>query len=51
MLISGVAYFMLFWNHNFFDNYMVERLYRMKKEGVDGKKGKQRTGTWRDSTF
>jgi len=31
MLISAFAYFLLFWNHNMFDNHMVTRLYKLKK--------------------
>ena len=31
LLISGVAYFLAFWNHNYFDNYMVTRLFKIEK--------------------
>ena len=48
MLISGVAYFLLIWNFNYFDDYMVERLYRVKKE-----KGEKlgHGNPWEDSSF
>ena len=29
MLISGVAFLMIFWNHHMFDNNMVTRLYKL----------------------
>ena len=32
LLISGVAYFLAFWNHNYFDNYMVTRLFKIEKK-------------------
>jgi len=30
MLISGVALFMAFWNSNMLENYMVEKLFKLK---------------------
>ena len=30
MLISGVAVFMAFWNFNMLENYMVDKLYKLK---------------------
>jgi len=30
MLISGVALFMVFWNYNMLENYMVAKLYKLK---------------------
>ena len=32
LLISGVSYFVSFWNYNYFDNYMVTRLFKIKKK-------------------
>ena len=32
MLVSFVAWFIAIWNYNMFDNYMVSRLYRIKKQ-------------------
>ena len=29
MLISGVAYCLAMWNYNYFDNFMVTRLYKL----------------------
>ena len=31
LLISGVAFFLAFWNYNYFDNYMVTRLFKIQK--------------------
>ena len=31
MLISGVGYIIAIWNFNMFDNYMVTRLFKMKR--------------------
>ena len=30
LLISGVAYFLAFWNYKYFSNYMVGRLFKLK---------------------
>ena len=48
MLISGVAYFLVFWNFNYFDDWMITRLYKMKKSKseVDPK-----TSAWQNSSF
>ena len=35
MLISGVAYFLAFWNFNYFDDWMITRLYKMKKRDTE----------------
>jgi len=48
MLISGVAYFMAMWNYNYFDDYMVQRLFRIKK--VDADKHSDQT-VWQNSSF
>ena len=32
LLISGVSYFLAFWNYNYFDNYMVTRLFKIRKK-------------------
>ncbi len=32
MLISSVAWLVAFWNYKMFDNYMVSRLYRIRKK-------------------
>ena len=48
ILISGVAYLMTAWNYNFFDNYMVSRLYKMEKEGADKHPNQS---AWQKSTF
>ena len=31
MLISGLGYFIAIWNYNYFDNFMVSKLYKIKK--------------------
>ena len=35
MLISGIAFVLAFWNYNYFDNFMVTRLYKLKRPNVD----------------
>ena len=35
MLISGVALFMAFWNTNMLENYIVEKLYKVKPSRKD----------------
>lgn len=35
MLISAVAYFMAIWNYNYFDNYMVTRLFKMRQRRAE----------------
>ena len=37
MLISGIAMFVSFWNYNFFDNNMVQKLYKMEKPDAEKK--------------
>ena len=32
LLISAIAYFLAIWNFNYFDNYMVARLYKVQRE-------------------
>ena len=32
LLIIGVSYFLAFWNYNYFDNYMVTRLFKIRKK-------------------
>ena len=48
MLISGVAYFLAFWNFNYFDDWMITRLYKMKKRDTELQPGQS---TWQRSTF
>ena len=31
LLISGVAIFIAFWNHNLIENHMVSRLYKLER--------------------
>ena len=35
MLISGVGYLIAIWNYNYFDNFMVTRLYKIQKPKDD----------------
>ena len=37
MIISGIAVFISFWNYNFFDNKMVQKLYKMEKQDAEKK--------------
>ena len=30
-----ITYFLAFWNYNYFENYLVTRLYKIEKEGLD----------------
>ena len=48
VLMSGMAYLLTIWNYNYFDNYMVTRLYKMEKEDAD-KQG--HLTFWRRSSF
>ena len=33
ILMSGFAFFVSIWNYNFFENYMVSRLYKLGRTG------------------
>ena len=35
MLMSGIAMFLMVWNFNNFENYMVTRLFRMENKAAD----------------
>ena len=35
LLISTAALWLTFWNYNYFDNFMVSRLFRLEKPGLD----------------
>ena len=35
MLMSCVAYFLAIWNYNSFENFMVTRLFRMRKKNAE----------------
>lgn len=40
LLLGGIHYFLAFWNYQFFDNYLVTRLYKLEKEKVSEKRGR-----------
>ena len=33
--MSGAAFFLLVWNYNYFDNFMVTRLFKLEKVDAD----------------
>ena len=37
MLLSGANFVLVFWNYNFFDNFMVTRLYKIYKPSSERK--------------
>ena len=36
-----ITYFLAFWNYNYFENFLVTRLFKLEKENLDEEKKKQ----------
>ena len=45
-----ITYFLAFWNYNYFENYLVTRLYKLEKEGLD-EEAKKNLNYFNRSTF
>ena len=45
-----ITYFLAFWNYNYFENYLVTRLYKLEKEGLD-EESKKNLNYFNRSTF
>ena len=40
LLLGGINYFLAFWNYQFFDNYLVTRLFKLEKLKESEKRGR-----------
>ena len=35
ILSTGITYFLAFWNYNYFENYLITRLFKLERKDLD----------------